>query len=82
MSDNIEKFPENIRGKYYVAKVCIGCTLCSEIAPDNFTENLDEELPAGNNYVCKQPDSVDEEILCKEAMDACPARAIRDDGSP
>jgi ferredoxin len=80
MSDNTEKFPENVPGKYYVAKVCIGCTLCSEIAPDNFMENLDEELFAGNNYVCKQPDSDDQETLCKEAMDNCPASAIRNDG--
>ena len=81
MSDFTEKYKENTPGKYYVAKACIACTLCSEIAPENFRENLDEDLPVGNNYVCKQPESDDELALCREAMDSCPARAIRDDGS-
>jgi ferredoxin len=81
MSDNTERFPENVPGKYYVAKTCIGCALCSEIAPENFAENLEEDLFIGNNYVCRQPDSEEAESLCKEAMDHCPASAIRDDGT-
>ena len=44
MSDYCEKFVENVTGKFYVIKTCIGCTLCSVIAPYNFMENTDEEL--------------------------------------
>jgi len=81
MSDSNEKFNENAPGKYYVLKVCIGCTLCSEIAPNNFNENTDEELPVGHNYVYKQPEDDAEEASCDEAMATCPANAIRNDGN-
>lgn len=80
MSDLIEKFEENAPGRFYVACVCIGCTLCVEIAPANFKENTDLELAVGNSYVYQQPGTPEEEVLCREAMDACPASAIRDDG--
>ena len=80
MADIDEKYAENVPGPYYVAKVCIGCNLCSEIAPENFCENIDMELYSGNCYVCKQPAGETEQSLCMEAMDACPADAIRDDG--
>jgi len=81
MSDRNEKFQENVPGDYYVTKACIACSFCAEIAPDNFKENMDEELPVGNSYVDKQPENDDERALCKEAMDTCPAGAIRDDGA-
>jgi ferredoxin len=81
MSDISEKFAENVPGKFYIAKVCIACSLCSEISPEHFAENLDEDLPVGNCYVCKQPENDDEESLCREAMENCPAGAIRDDGN-
>ena len=81
MPDQAERFEENVPGKYYVAKICIGCGICSEIAPDNFMENADEELAVGNSYVYEQPQSKAEELLCKEAMDVCPADAIRNNGN-
>jgi ferredoxin len=81
MSDNTERFSQNVPGKYYVAKVCIACSLCSEISPEHFAENLDEDMPVGNCYVCKQPENEAEESLCREAMETCPAGAIRDDGN-
>ncbi len=80
MKDIEEKFPENIPGKFYVARVCIGCTLCTEIAPGSFRENTDLELAVGNSYVYRQPETEEEEQLCREAMDTCPSGAIRDDG--
>lgn len=80
MSDTEEKFIENVSGRFYVARVCIGCTLCAEIAPACFRENTDLELSVGNSYVYRQPETPEEEQLCREAMDACPASAIRDDG--
>lgn len=80
MKDNEEKFSENVPGRFYVTRVCIGCTLCAEIAPANFRENTDIELAVGNNYVYRQPENHEEQRLCREAMDACPANAIKDDG--
>ena len=44
-------------------------------------ENTDEELAVGNCYVYKQPETEAEELLCEEAMDVCPADAIRNNGS-
>lgn len=82
MSDRYEKFPENKPGKYYVSKVCIGCMICSEIAPENFSENTAEDhYDAVICYVCKQPVNLSEESLCNEAMEICPANAICDNGS-
>jgi len=82
MSDQYEKFPENTPGKYYVAKVCIGCMICAEIAPENFSENaIDDNHDTVICYVCKQPENSSEDSLCGEAMDICPANAICDDGA-
>ncbi len=76
-----EKFSENVSGPYYVTRVCIGCMLCGEIAPYNFTENTDEDLFTGNSFVYKQPENDAEVRMCEEAMDLCPANAICDDGT-
>ena len=82
MSDQDEPFGENVPGTYYIVRTCIGCTLCSEIAPDNFSENTDADLAFGHNYVRKQPETEAEKRLCREAMIVCPADAIRDNGTP
>ena len=80
MADNTEKFQINAPGSFYVLRVCIGCTLCEKIAPDNFKENMDETLPYAHSYVCRQPESKEEVRLCEEAMYTCPANAIRNNG--
>lgn len=81
MSDIDEKFTENMPGKYYVSKVCIGCTLCAELAPHNFSANTaDDAYDAVICYVCRQPGDSSEEALCIEAMEICPANAIHSDG--
>ena len=80
MSDLTDRFIENVPGKYYVAKACIGCCLCSAIAPDNFRENDDMELAEGNSYVYRQPENETQEGLCIEAMEVCPASAICNNG--
>lgn len=67
----------NITGKYHVDERCIGCTICSEIAPHNFRSDLEQ----GCDYVYKQPDNETEESLCAEAMDICPVNAIGDSGA-
>ncbi len=74
-------FTENIPGKYYVSTDCIGCALCSEIAPGIFCENTDEDIECGNNFVHKQPENIQEETLCAEAIDSCPVNAIGNNGS-
>ena len=76
MADAANKYPENVSGPYYVDDQCIDCDLCRETAPANFIRN-DEE---GFSYVFKQPESAEEETLCKDAMDNCPVEAIGNDG--
>lgn len=70
------RHPDNVEGKYYVDDQCIDCDVCRQTAPENFAHN--EE--GGYSYVCKQPETEDEEDLCREAMESCPTAAIGDDG--
>ncbi|PKN60169.1 MAG: hypothetical protein CVU53_04450, partial [Deltaproteobacteria bacterium HGW-Deltaproteobacteria-11] len=56
--------------------LCIGCTLCHETAPGHFRTN-DE---AGVDFVFRQPETPDEDRLCRAAREACPIDAIQDDG--
>ena len=76
MAERHLRFDENVSGRYYVDEECIDCNLCSEIAPDNFMTNL----KAGHDYVHKQPETPEEEELCREALEACPVEAIGADG--
>src|SRR6266404_5396936 len=76
MADAANKYPENVAGKFYVDEQCIDCDLCRETAPANFKRNDD----GGHSYVYKQPESPEEEGLCKEAMEGCPVEAIGNDG--
>jgi ferredoxin len=77
MADATNKYPENVAGKFYVDEQCIDCDLCRETAPANFKRNDD----GGHSYVYKQPESPEEEALCKEAMEGCPVEAIGDNGA-
>src|SRR4029077_7567239 len=77
MADVANKYPENAAGKFYVDEQCIDCDLCRETAPANFKRNDD----GGHSYVYKQPESPEEEGLCKEAMEGCPVEAIGNDGA-
>ena len=76
MADVANKYPENAAGKFYVDEQCIDCDLCRETAPANYMRN-DEE---GFSYIFKQPETPDEETLCKDALDNCPVEAIGNDG--
>jgi ferredoxin len=76
MAELANKYPQNVVGKYFVDDQCIDCDLCRETAPANFKRNDD----GGHSYVYKQPESPEEEALCKEAMEGCPVEAIGDDG--
>ena len=72
MADAANKYAENVPGKFYVDDQCIDCDLCRETAPANFKRNDD----GGHSYVYKQPETPEEEGLCKEAMEGCPVEAI------
>ena len=76
MADIANRYPENTGGKFYVDNQCIDCDLCRETAPANFTRNDD----GGFSYVKKQPETPEEEALCKEAKEGCPVEAIGDNG--
>lgn len=76
MADPNNKYPDNVPGKFYVDTQCILCSLCHEIAPNNF-----KEADSGDHdTVYKQPSSPEEEKLCLEAMQQCPVEAIGNDG--
>jgi ferredoxin len=76
MADLVNRYGDNIAGKYYVDNQCIDCDLCRETAPDNFKRNDD----GGFSFVYKQPATPEEEVQCKEAMEGCPVEAIGSNG--
>lgn len=76
MPNKDSKYADNVVGTFYVDAQCIDCDLCRQTAPDNFDRNQN----GGYSYVKKQPETAEEEALCKEAMDACPVEAIGCDG--
>lgn len=76
MADPSRKWSNNVPGSFYVDQECIDCNLCSEIAPDNFAVDEDED----HDFVKKQPVNDDELSLCAEAMECCPVEAIGNNG--
>ena len=77
MANKTDKWAQNVPGKFFVDQQCIDCDLCRETAPANYQRN-DEQ---GFSYVYKQPESPEEETLCKDALDNCPVEAIGSDGT-
>lgn len=76
MADKSQRWEDNVTGKFYVDKECILCSLCSDIAPDNF-----KEAESGDHdFVFKQPANAEEEKLCLDALEQCPVDAIGQDG--
>ena len=75
MADPNDKVAGQPDGGWYVDSQCIDCDLCRETAPANFQRN-DE---AGFSYIFKQPETPEEEVLCKDAKDNCPVEAIHYD---
>jgi len=76
MADIENKYAENVAGQFYVDEECIDCDLCRETAPDNFTRSEN----GGYSYVFNQPTTLEEDALCREAMEGCPVEAIGDNG--
>lgn len=72
-----KKLPENVYGKFYCDSKCISCDLCGEVAPNSFTRIQDA---VAQSFVYKQPTSLQEETLCREAIKCCPVHAIGEDG--
>ena len=76
MADPKERVEENVPGAYYVDVTCIDCDVCRDTAPDNFTRSDENNY----SYVCKQPETEEERLLCEEALASCPVEAIGNDG--
>lgn len=76
MADKANKYPENVKGKFFVDSQCIDCDLCREVAPDNFGRND----AGGYSIVIKQPANQAEVSRCQEALDGCPVEAIGNNG--
>ena len=77
MVDRERRFEENIAGAFYVDNECIGCHICSELAPKVFRES--EDGP-DHNVVFRQPETEEELVMAREALEECPVEAIGDDG--
>lgn len=76
MADRTKKYPENIKGRYYVDKECIACDACVMVTSKHFNMHPED----GHAFVVSQPSTPEEEDLCKEAMEGCPVEAIGNDG--
>jgi ferredoxin len=76
VANKADRYPENATGTFYVDTQCIDCDVCRVTAPNNFRREEDK----GYSYVCKQPESAEEEAQCREAIDSCPVEAIGSDG--
>jgi ferredoxin len=76
MANPAERWEDNVSGTWYVDKSCILCSLCVDLAPNNFKES-----EAGDHdMVFKQPSNDEEIAQCKEAMEQCPVEAIGSNG--
>jgi ferredoxin len=72
----LQRMADNVPGKFYVGDQCLDCDLCRATAPANFDRNHD----GGYSYVKKQPQTAEEEALCREALAGCCTQTIHDDG--
>ncbi len=75
MADRMERWADNVPGKFYVDQECILCSVCTDAAPNNFRMSDDED----HDIVYKQPEDDEEVAQCIEAMENCPVEAIGDD---
>lgn len=76
MADLSERWEDNTEGSWYVDKSCILCSLCVDLAPNNFAESDDGD----HDRVIKQPEGAEELQACEEAMEQCPTNSIGNDG--
>ncbi len=59
--------------KVAIKSSCIGCGMCQAIAGEHFKV---VGIPA---VVIKQPSTPEEQKLCQDAINSCPAQAIYDE---
>jgi ferredoxin len=76
MSDQPQKHPQNVPGRFYVTEDCLACETCQQVAPNNFRYGEN-----GLSFVFSQPSSPEEEKQCQEAVTDCPMEAVRNDGA-
>ena len=85
MADKDDKWEDNVGGfsivtgqkvSFFVDKECILCSVCEDVAPNNFRLNDDED----HDICFKQPENESELADCYEALESCPVDAIGDDG--
>jgi ferredoxin len=76
MADFHHRLPDNVPGKFYVDDVCLDHGACEDCAPGLFKRNHD----SGTYYVSKQPETAEELLQMREAIEGCPMEAIGDDG--
>ncbi len=84
MADKNDKWEDNVGGfriingkkvSFYVDRECILCSVCEEVAPNNFKMNDNDD----HDICYKQPENEEELEECYEALDSCPVEAIGDD---
>jgi len=76
MANCIDRYPENVSGRFYVDDSCLPCVVCLEICPSVFHRTDDRD----HVFVAKQPETEEEIEACTEAVEACPMNAIGVDG--
>lgn len=76
MADYTNRNLENVIGRFYVDDTCIDCDLCRSNA-SAFFRRQDE---AAYTYVYRQPQTVDEIAVAREALLDCPTESIGEDG--
>lgn len=75
MANVAEAWEDNAPGAWYIDKTCILCSLCIQLAPNNF-----KEADAGDHdIVYKQPEGDEELAACEESRQQCPVECIGND---
>ena len=72
MAEVEDRWEDNVPGSWYVDKTCILCSLCSDLAPNNFKESEDGD----HDVVYRQPRNADEVGQSQDALEQCPVEAI------
>jgi ferredoxin len=67
------RLPLNAPGKYYTTEECDGCAYCTDAAP----ENVEHDKSTNTYFVCRQPETEEEEQFMQEAVRQCPVDAIQ-----
>ena len=77
MANVDEKWDDNVPGAFFVDKECILCSLCVDVAPENFKESDEGD----HDVVYKQPENDEELEACRDAMEQCPVDSIGEVGA-